>query len=165
MVFDGNEIEILVELEQTLAALTPGVLITWNGAGFDLPFLSDRAAICEVPLGLHLELDPTIPGRHEPLPGHLGAYRATWHQHRHLDAYQVFRADVGATVGLSCALKPLARFVGLPVVEVDRERIHELSDADRRAYVSSDAHLARALIRRRADAWAGVDQLPESIGS
>ena len=68
-------------------------------------------------------------------------------------------------MGLSCALKPLARFVGLEVVEVDRQRIHELSQDERRAYVASDACLARALIKRRAQPCAGVDQLPLSIGS
>ena len=38
---------------------------------------------------------------------------------------------MGATVGLSCGLKSLSRLVGLPVVEVDRARIHELTGAQR----------------------------------
>ncbi len=166
LVFDSaDEGSLLRQLDEAIAGLDPGVIVTWNGAGFDLPFLHDRAALNDVELGLRLVLDLTIPGRHEPLPGHAGAYRAAWYEHRHLDGYQLFRADVGATIGLPCGLKPLSRFVGLPVIEVDRERIHELSDAERRAYVASDAHLACALVRRRADAWAAVDQVPESIGS
>lgn len=166
LVFDSaDERRLLSQLDAAIASLEPGVIVTWNGAGFDLPFLHDRAAINNLRLGLRLTLDLTIAGRREPLPGHAGAYRAAWYQHRHLDGYQLFRADVGATIGLSCGLKPLSRFVGLPVIEVDRERIHELSDADRRAYVASDARLACALVRRRADAWAAVDQLPGSIGS
>ena len=164
-VFDGKETELLTDLDHKLAELDPGVLVTWNGAGFDLPFLSDRAAIRGVTLGLRLAFDPSIPGGHHPLRGHRGGYRARWHGHGHLDGYQVYRADVGASMGISCALKPLARFVGLEVVEVDRQRIHELSDDERRDYVASDAYLARALIKRRARPWAGVDQLPLSIGS
>ncbi len=158
-VFDGAESDLLVELDQHLADLEPGILVTWNGGCFDLPFLSERAAVCGVPLGLCLVHDPLIPGGHQS-PQHLvGGYRARWHCHGHLDAYQVFRADVGASLGISCALKPLARLVGLEVVEVDRQRIHQLSDDERRTYVVSDAHLARALIQRRAQPRAGVDQL------
>lgn len=165
VVLDGAEDSILRDLDRLLATLTPGVLITWNGAGFDLPFIHDRAAVLGVALGLRLRLDAHIPGRHEPLPGHDGAYRARWYGHGHLDGYQLFRADVGASLHLSCGLKPLARLVGLPVVEVDRTRIHELSDATRRAYVASDAHLARALVLRRAGWRAAIDQFPASIGS
>jgi hypothetical protein len=165
IVLDGDEPEILAELDTILSKLPAGVLVTWNGGGFDLPFLCDRAARLGIELGLRIALDPSIGGHHDPLAGHAGAYRARWHRHRHLDGYQLFRADVGATVGLPCGLKPLARFVGLPVVEVDRERVHELSARDRRAYVASDATLARTLVLRRADWAAAVDQWPESIGS
>ncbi|GJM39108.1 MAG: hypothetical protein DHS20C19_24750 [Acidimicrobiales bacterium] len=166
MALDADEPALLTALDELLTQLPPGVLITWNGASFDLPFLADRARVIGVDLGLELVLDPAIPGRHDPLLGHAGAYRARWHGHAHLDGYQLYRADVGASLHLPCGLKPLARFVGLPVVEVDRERIHELSDDERRAYVASDAHLARALVRRRAQWRRGIDYLPvASIGT
>ena len=171
----GAEIEVVIdhhdeslllrELDRLLDSLPDGILVTWNGAGFDLPFLADRAARADIDLGLHLRPDPLIAGRRNPLPGHDGAYRADWHGHRHLDGYQLFRADVGASLHLPCGLKSLARFVGLPVVEVDRARIHELDVATRRAYVASDAFLARDLVLRRADWEAGVDQLPVPITS
>ena len=164
LVFDGSESEILTRTDEALAGLSPGVIVTWNGASFDLPFLAQRAAKLGCELGLRLQLDPQIPGRHQPLAGHPGSYRAAWFDHRHLDGYQLFRADVGVCLGLSCGLKPLARFVGLPVVVVDRERIHELTDAARREYVASDAHLARRLVARRPAALAAVDQLDPSIG-
>lgn len=163
--FDGTEADSLADLDQHLAGLEPGILVTWNGGCFDLPFLSERAVLCGVTLGLRLVHDPLIPGSHQRPQRPAGGYRARWHSHGHLDAYQVFRADVGASMGLSCALKSLARLVGLEVVEVDRQRIHELSDDERSAYVVSDARLARALINRRAQPWAGVDQLPLSMGS
>ncbi|MEM7141260.1 MAG: 3'-5' exonuclease [Actinomycetota bacterium] len=165
VVLDGPEVEILLALDDLLRSLHPGVLVTWNGSGFDLPFLSDRARRHGVGLGLDLRLDAAIGGRHDPLPGHEGAYRARWHGHGHLDGYQLFRADVGASLHLPCGLKPLARLVGLPVVEVDRSRIHELDAAARRAYVASDAHLARALVMRRAQWRVAVDQMPASSGS
>ncbi len=159
VVLDGDETTIINGLDRLLRNLPGGVLVTWNGSGFDLPFLADRARFLGIALGLEMRLDPTIGGRHEPLAGHTGAYRARWHQHRHLDGYQLFRTDVGASLHLPCGLKPLARMVGLPVVEVDRARIHELSESERRAYVASDARLARALVARRACWEAGIDQL------
>ena len=42
-VFSGAEPDLLVELDDRLAELEPGVIATWNGAAFDLPFLADRA--------------------------------------------------------------------------------------------------------------------------
>ncbi len=164
LVLDGSEAVILVETDRILATLPPGVIVTWNGGNFDLPFLADRAAMHGITLGLRLTRAAEAAGRHEPLPGHAGSYRARWYRHGHLDAYQLYRADVGAVLGLPCGLKPLARHVGLPVVEVDRERIHELSPEEQRAYVVSDAQLARALAQRRPTALAAVDQLSESIG-
>lgn len=162
VVLDDDEPTILRELDVLIASLPPGVLVTWNGGAFDLPFLADRARVTQTAIALDLALDPSIPGRHEPLNGHDGAYRARWHGHAHLDGYQLFRADVGASLNIPCGLKPLARLVGLPVIEVDRERIHELSDAERRAYVASDAHLARALVARRPQWTMAVDPFPVS---
>jgi hypothetical protein len=129
------------------------VIATWNGAAFDLPFLADRAAACGLDLGLRLAPDPTVVLSRRPLPGHAGAYRASWYDHGHLDAYRVYRGDVGRVLHISCSLKTVARVVGLTPVEVDRERIHELAPAVLDAYVASDARLARILAERR---WPGV---------
>ena len=149
-VFDGAEIEMLSAVDARVAGLPPGVLATWNGAFFDLPFLADRAAHHGLALGLRLVLDPCIPSRRDPLPGHAGAYRAHWHAHRHVDAYQLYRSDVGPALGISCSLKAIARLVGLTPVEVDRARIHDLTPDALAAYVASDARLARQLAERRA---------------
>jgi DNA polymerase elongation subunit (family B) len=148
-VFDGAEGELLGALDARFGALVPGVIATWNGAVFDLPFLADRAALAGLELGLRLVPDPTVVLHREPLRGHLGAYRATWHGHRHLDVYRVYRGDVGRVLGISCSLKAIARVVGLSPVEVDRERIHELTADRLAAYVTSDARLARILAERR----------------
>lgn len=152
-VFAGDEPDVLGALDRRLRALVPGVIATWNGAAFDLPFLADRAAACDLDLGLRLTADPTVVLSRGPLPGHAGAYRATWYGHRHLDAYRVYRGDVGRVLHTSCSLKAIARVVGLTPVEVDRERIHELAPAVLDAYVASDARLARILAERR---WPGV---------
>jgi uncharacterized protein YprB with RNaseH-like and TPR domain len=148
-VYDGPEPALLRALDRRLAALPPGIVATWNGAVFDLPFLSDRAAAAGVPLGLWLVPDPTVVLSRGPLRGHEGAYRAGWHHHRHLDAYRMYRGDVGRVLRISCSLKAIARLVGLTPVEVDRERIHELPKAILHDYVTSDARLARLLSERR----------------
>jgi uncharacterized protein YprB with RNaseH-like and TPR domain len=153
-VFAGPEPALLAQVDDALRALEPGVLATWNGAAFDLPFLADRAAVHDVPLGLHIVLDPAIVSRRPPLVGHEGAYRASWHGHRHIDAYRMYRGDVGPALGVSCGLKTIARLVGLTPIEVDRERIHALPPDVLRDYVASDARLARQLAERRWPAAA-----------
>jgi DNA polymerase elongation subunit (family B) len=160
-VFTGEEHVLLADLDERLHELEPGVLATWNGAAFDLPFIADRAALYGMSLGLRLQLDPGITMRREPLPGHDGAYRAGWYGHNHLDAYRVYRGDVGPALRISCSLKSIARFVGLAPVEVDRTRIHDLSNEALHAYAASDARLARILTERRwGTAARCVDHVP-----
>ncbi len=148
-VFTGPEAQLLTDLDERLAQLEPGVIATWNGAAFDLPFIADRAAQHGVPLGLRLEHDRAITMRRAPLPGHRGAYRASWFDHGHLDAYRLYRGDVGPAMRISCSLKSIARFVGLSPIEVDRTKIHDLSNEALHAYAASDARLARILTERR----------------
>ena len=57
--------------------------------------------------------------------------------------------DVGPALRISCSLKSIARFVGLAPIEVDRTKIHDLSNEALHAYASSDARLARVLTERR----------------
>jgi hypothetical protein len=155
---DGDERRLLRQLDRWLRGARPGVITTWNGAGFDLPFLADRAAALGVTLGLELTADPAIDLRHPPLAGHVAPYRARWHRHLHLDACCLYRAVLGGD--RSFALKPLARELGLHPVEVDTARIHELAAADLHAYVASDASLARDLAARQwLDAGPFIDAL------
>lgn len=161
-VFTGPEDVLLVQLDERLDELEPGVIATWNGAAFDLPFIADRAARYDLELGLRLQLDPRITTRGAPLPGHRGAYRASWYDHTHLDAYRLYRGDVGPALRISCSLKSIARFVGLHPIEVDRSRIHDLSSEALHAYAASDARLARILAERRwGTASRCIDHLPE----
>ncbi len=141
-VFQGAEDLVLHRTDELMSELDPGIVATWNGSGFDLPFLTERARRLGVTLGLDLWDDG--PERTEP-----GVVRGRWYAHDHLDGYRLYRADVGRSLGFPCGLKPLSRLVGLAPVEVDRSCIHLLDDAALEAYVASDARLARELVLRR----------------
>ena len=160
--FTGPEPELMRELDDRLATMEPGVIATWNGAAFDLPFMADRAALHGVTLGLRLQHDHAITMRRAPLPGHRGAYRASWFDHGHLDAYRLYRGDVGPALRISCSLKSIARFVGLAPIEVDRTKIHDLSNEALHAYAASDARLARILTERR---WGTASRFVDRIAS
>jgi uncharacterized protein YprB with RNaseH-like and TPR domain len=160
-VFTGREEALLADLDERIGQLEPGVIATWNGAAFDLPFLADRAALHELPIGLRLRHDPAITMRRAPLPGHRGAYRASWFEHGHLDAYRLYRGDVGPALRISCSLKSIARFVGLAPIEVDRTKIHDLSNEALHAYAASDARLARILTERR---WGTASRFIDRVG-
>jgi hypothetical protein len=158
-----DERALLRSLDRWLRTARPGVLTTWNGAGFDLPFLADRARTLGLRLGLELAPDGALESRHAPLVGHALPYRARWYRHLHLDAcalYRVLLGRAGDGVERSFALKVVARDAGLVPVEVDRGLIHELSAEELRRYVTSDAVLARELAARRwLDAPPFVDAL------
>lgn len=161
VVLTGPEAGVLGGLDAHLAELDPGVLVTWNGGAFDLPFLAARAAVADVDLGLQLAWDPAgyRPGR-SPLPGHLGTYAASWHGHVHLDAYRAWRAL--SDPDLPCGLKAVARAEGLTPVEVDDvTRLHDVPLLELRRYVASDAALARRLAERRwREVRRFIDRLP-----
>ncbi len=154
----GEEAELLERLDGLLATLPPGLLVTWNGRCFDLPFVACRAAT----LGVSLQLElwrPGEPGGAAIWPPPPGGYRGRWGAHGHLDGYGAFRADVRRVLGLSCGLKAMARLVGLTPVEVDYEQLHLVDPDELGAYVASDARLAAQLVRRRLPAvLASVDR-------
>jgi uncharacterized protein YprB with RNaseH-like and TPR domain len=149
-----DEAALLRSLDDHLASLTSGVLATWNGGRFDLPFLATRADHCGVQLGLHLRPEPVT------CPPDQDLYLGRWHTHGHLDGYRLYRNDVGRHFGLSCGLKSVARLVGLPAVDVDASAVHRLSPAALADYVASDARLARTLVERRLPgARRAIDRL------
>lgn len=165
VVLDGPEPLLLKDLDDLIGQLDPGVIVTWNGGRFDLPFIAHRAASHGVPIGLELIEVPTVgvhrlrkPTEPEWLPQ--PSFLASWHRHGHLDGYRLFRSDAGQALGLSCGLKNLARLVGLDPVEVDRSEIHLLSDQELAEYVASDARIARQLVERRlSTALRAVDRM------
>ncbi|MBW3615523.1 MAG: hypothetical protein KY439_09485 [Actinobacteria bacterium] len=161
VVFTGGEVGILTALDAHLRDAEPGVVVTWNGGAFDLPFLASRATAAGVRLGLNLAWEPgaSRAGRC-PLPGRLGTYAASWYGHRHLDAYRAWRRLSDPDV--RCGLKGVARSVGLAAVELDDvTQVHGLGLGQLRRYVASDASLARRLAELR---WPEVrrflDRMP-----
>lgn len=158
-VWTGEEAALLGGLDAWLAKCRPGVLVTWNGSGFDLPFLAFRARRCGVPLALHLYEDPSV-RRRRPLPGHACGYRARWGSHRHVDAYRAWRSLPGQK-GLPMGLKAVAGRNGFEPVTVERSAIHLLGEDLLRRYVASDARLARELaLLRWAEIAASIDVVP-----
>lgn len=148
IVFTGSESEILADVDEAIRSLDPGVIATWNGSAFDLPFIIDRAAKHGVRLGLAINPDSTLATR-TPLPGHAGSYRGTWFEHHHLDAYRLYRNDLKRSLDVSCSLKSVAQLTGIPFVDADASRVHELEEAELRRYVASDARVARQLALKR----------------
>ena len=148
-IFDGPERTLLTDLDDYLKSLDPGLLATWNGGGFDLPFLADRASVFGLTLGLVLAADPKIALQGEPLRGHRCAYRGAWYEHRHIDASRMYRSGRGRLVEVTDLLASFGRRhtprrpgLGLPI---DADLSHEVVHA----FPRSDARLARVLVERR----------------
>jgi uncharacterized protein YprB with RNaseH-like and TPR domain len=152
IVFRGEEKDLLISFDRYLAGLEPGLLATWNGSVFDLPFLQDRALLHGVELGLQLTVDRSIVPKYEFLTGHSSGYSAIWKSarevpHEHLDIAYALR-DMVTELGVSWSLKPVARHFGLSPVEVDRTAVHKLSAEEQDIYVASDARVTAVLTRR-----------------
>jgi len=156
--FVGDERDLLRALDARLAALPTGVLATWNGSAFDLPFLADRARILGIDLGLRLCLDRRLTLHRAPLPGHAGAYRAGWHDHGHLDTFRLYGADTTAAQRLS--LRSLGRRLGIGVHDVRSSRTQDLGNEALHACAPSDARLARVLAERR---WPGAARMIDRV--
>lgn len=139
----GGE-DVLLRTLESLLATREGTLATWNGAAFDLPYLSDRFATHGIATSLQLTADPSIELKYGPLPGHRTAYRATWGRLCHLDVQFLYRS-FAAEHGVSWSLKPVAKALGFIPVEVDRTALHSLTSDEVSAYVASDARLTRML--------------------
>lgn len=152
-VFLGDEPALLRALDEHLADLPPGVIATWNGAAFDLPFIADRARILGVDLGLHLCLDPRITLQRVPLPGHAGAYRASWHHHAHLDAYRLYGGPPSTTGRIGA----VGRVLGIGGTGRGG---HDLTNEALHAHAPSDARLARVLAERR---WPAAQRLIDRV--
>lgn len=169
--FTGDEASLLEDLDDALFHLEPGIIATWNGGTFTMPFLADRASMWGLHLGLRLAADPRLRPRGELLRGHATAYRAGWHDHGHLDAARLFRSgrrplievdEMLRSLGFRSGSKHRAVTGTIPVVsnEVQHDAAH--------TYPSNDARLVRVLVERRLPGAArAVDRivLPGVAGS
>lgn len=164
--YAGEEASILRSVNTHLALTGPGLITTWNGGPFDLPFIATRVALTS-PLGieqyglrlshrddLHPKYD-ALPG-HGPdeislidgVKGHTGVYDGTWQAavgfHVHLDiayAYKPFAEERD----IPWRLKDVCEALGVEMIRVDREKMHLLSEKEREAYVLSDTYGTRLL--------------------
>ena len=157
-VFTGDEATLLHALDRRLRTLPPGIVATWNGATFDLPFIADRARLLGVDLGLHLCLDRRLTLRRAPLPGHAGAYRGAWHHHGHLDTFRLYGDTGGPAPWVS--LRTIGRLLGLGGQAGGACRSHDLTNEALHAHAPSDARLARVLAMRR---WSAATRLIDRI--
>lgn len=148
LVFDeGGEDNILRNTIQAIAYINPTALGTWNGAVFDLPFITDRARLHGLETGIRLNPNPDIVPKYEPTPGHEGGYDAMWGSAHHIDVAYAMK-DTAERLGVKWSLKPVAKALGFQPVEVDREKMHELTLEELHEYVASDANITLELLRR-----------------
>lgn len=158
-VFVGTEEEILEGLDARLATLAPGVIATWNGSTFDLPFIADRARLLGVSLGLQLCLDRRLTLHRATLPGHAGAYRAGWHHHTHVDTFRLYGHPAPASPWAS--LRTIARVLGLSApAAAGGRRTHQMANEALHAHAPSDARLARVLAERR---WSAAARMVDHL--
>lgn len=156
-VFEGAEATMLYDLDAHLSCVEPGLIGTWNGTFFDLPFLMDRAkkypdlfGLRGERFGLALTPQPGLHPKYDPLPGHRTGYSAVWERresrtpHCHLDIMYAYR-QASVEKRVSWSLKPIAEAHGLHPIVLDRERMHEYTPEERRAYVLSDGVMTREL--------------------
>ena len=152
IVFRGAEEQLLLSLDRFMRNLPVGLIVTWNGAVFDLPFILSRAQTLGIELGLTISHAENIRPKYEPLPGHQGGYHGAWLSHSsvphaHLDVAYDIEKHINS-LGIQWSLKPVARHYGLSPIDVDRAAIHLLTPEQQDDYVASDARVTRILAER-----------------
>ena len=148
VVHAGAERSILLDTQTTIANISSSdsLLVTWNGAAFDLPYIKRRIKDHSgfgLPPKRHRPLG--VARKYPPIEGDSQElYSWTWGGLRHLDIAYGFR-DFAERTGTRWSLKPVARAHGIDVIELDRTRMHEYSPAERREYALSDTRATLAL--------------------
>lgn len=153
-----SEATMLGSADDYLRSLEPGLIVTWNGSHFDLPYLHDRAVRADVAdpgLGLRLIPQPALRPKYGYLPGHAVGYGGVWERsarrpylvHQMLDVSYAYR-ETAQRLGVKWSLKPVCEALGIPMIVVDRERMHELTPQERAAYAMSDVNGTRELAIR-----------------
>lgn len=128
------------------------MIATWNGAGFDVPFLAHRFRQLGVETGMVSAPTDLVRPKYQALPGSGGCHEMHWrgagvHPHSHFDVAYA-SVELASAAGVKHSLKPVARAAGIEMVEVDRSRIDLLTPAEQDAYVASDAVGTRELALR-----------------
>lgn len=150
---DGDEEGMLLDLQRHLRRMPVGLIATWNGSVFDLPFLDYRYRAHGLTPPFELHLNAAITPKYEPLPGYQGGYTAVLDcnvpsmNHAHLDVAYALRSRL-ESAGIGWRLKEAAHAAGIDMVTVDRTAIHTLSPSQQREYNLSDSRGTRELAVR-----------------
>ena len=139
---DHDEARLLRSLRNWLLdeSTEPGIIVTWNGANFDMPFLMTRSALCGVELGIHGVTSAERAPKYQACPGHDGGYAVAWGAHDHVDLMYAWREYADAA-GIRHGLKPVAQHAGLDPIVVDASHMEALSIAEQCAYNISDVEV------------------------
>lgn len=150
--YTGDEARMLRDLDDRLRSLAPGILATWNGSMFDLPYIARRADLLGVELDLVLVADPSATRGRRPLPGHRCGQRAAWGHHRHLDTFLAYGDTTPQAPWTSLLGRRRRRGLIADTGDLLNEALH--------AHAANDARLARVLTERRGvAALRAVDQV------
>lgn len=136
----GSETYVLAELAALFGAPRHRLLVTWNGACFDFPFLHARMTMHGMAPPFAMTYDRALVPKYGPTPGYTGGYQITGERWSHTDIAYVVRGRASRR-GIPWSLKPYAKALGLHPVEVDRSRMHTLTEAELREYNASDAEM------------------------
>jgi DNA polymerase elongation subunit (family B) len=139
---DPKEERLLIAVNDFFmdAETDPGIIVTWNGAGFDGPVYQTRAERYGLRHNLRLQPTKLRPSKYGPCAGHETEYLLAWGPHDHADICYAYE-PIAEAAGISKSLKPVARLMGLNPIEVDRERMELLTVAERTAYNVSDGEM------------------------
>lgn len=175
--FSGAEAVVIGSVDEWLRSRPPGLVVGWHSSAFDCPMLRYRADRHRQPLLLEIRKQPGMPcgderaRPHRATPqsaemwGQLEAqedgvsYSAEFGHHRHMDIAPYWRPWAKLR-GLSGALKSVARANGIPVVEVDRTRMSDLSTEELCRYNLSDVRATHRLARMLPEQWLAACPVP-----
>jgi DNA polymerase elongation subunit (family B) len=161
---DKNESRLLRSLDawMTDKDTEPGLIITYNGANFDIPFLLTRSDINDVALGISAKVHSARRGPYGVRKGHAGGYIVKWETkttpHDHVDIWLPY-IKIAKAAGIKAGLKVIAKHYGYTPIEVDRNEMASLSVAQRAAYNLSDVEVTYELAKRLPDLYSFSDTL------
>lgn len=170
-VFTGPEKKVLSGFFQFMRSLPAGLLTGWNSSFFDGPFIHDRDRVVDMYLNvapheqMRLLPQPGLVPKYQAMPGHStprnpgGGYALMFPAmnglHAHLDIAPAYRRYADAQ-GIKWGLKPVCEAQDIPMVELDRTRLHEYTPEEVHDYVLSDGRGTRELTLR----LLGLDYTP-----
>lgn len=186
--FSGEETAVIGSVDEWLRARRPGIVVGWHSSAFDCPMLRSRADHNRQPLLLELrkqyplpcpelscadrpalihgaapeatEASARVATAGQPVRVEGGAsYLASFGHHQHLDIAPFWRPWARLR-GLSGALKSVAKANGIPVIEVDRTRMAQLSTEELCRYNLSDVRATHRLARMLPEQWLDACPAP-----